>query len=95
MLLHGRLNCLILASAKQKYSHMSNSGRSSAFIDVVNTFTGVVLCHFHYSPYVSGDHESARKLATHFVHDYCLRHKLLLSSFEFVDHYRCSRWILD
>ena len=74
---------------------MSKSKRFSASIDVVNTSTGVVLCHFHYSPYVSGDHESARNLATHFVHDYCLRHKLLLSSFEFVDHYRCSRWILD
>lgn len=74
---------------------MSKSKRFNASIDVVSTSTGVVLCHFNYSPLVSGDHESALNLATHFVHDYCLRHKLLLSSFEFVDHYRCSRWILD
>lgn len=74
---------------------MSKSKRVIASIDVVNTYTGVVLCHFRYSPYVNGDHDSALSLATHFVHDYCLRHKILLSSFEIVDHYRCSRWILD
>lgn len=74
---------------------MSKSKRFSSAIDVINTLTGVVLCHFHYSPLVSGDYESARNLATHFVRDYCSRHKLPVSSFEFIDHYHCSRWILD
>ena len=51
---------------------MSKSKRFSSSIDVINTLTGAVLCHFHYSPLVSGDYESARNLATHFVHHYFL-----------------------
>lgn len=74
---------------------MSKPKHFTASIDVVHSSTDVVICRFLYSPYVRGDHESARNLATHFVHDYCLRHKLLLTSFELVDHYNCSRWILD
>lgn len=74
---------------------MSKSKRFSGSIDVVNTLTGVLLCRFLYFPLVSGDYESVRNLAIHFVRDYCSRHKSPVSSFEFIDHYHCSRWILD
>lgn len=72
-----------------------NSKNFTASIDVVNSLTGDVLCNFNYTPLLSGDYERARKEANYFVRDYCERHKIKVSSFEFIDHYHCSCWFLD
>ena len=74
---------------------MSNSKLCTASIDVVNSRTGDSLCNFSYSPHVTGDYEGARRLAVRFVRDYCSRHKMPVSSFEFIDPYHCSSWFLD